>query len=50
MSVFGKKYCNYKLNSTEEVYNGLVRLPLYPDLKKAEQKKIVSRIINFINS
>ncbi len=34
LSSFGKKISKVKLKNTEKIYNGLVRLPLYPTLKK----------------
>ena len=43
-SKMGKKFCNYKLPITENIYNKVVRLPLFPDMKNFEFKKI-SRII-----
>ncbi len=40
MSNFGKKFNNKKLILTENVWKGLVRLPIYPDLNKSEIKFI----------
>lgn len=49
MSTFGKKYFNKNLKNTERVYDGLVRLPLYPLLKTYQIRKIIKEVINFIN-
>ena len=43
-----KKFGKYKLPITEKIYNGLVRLPLYPSLKKSEIKRIVFEVNKFI--
>tara|TARA_B100000902_G_scaffold393338_1_gene447388 strand:+ start:1391 stop:2518 length:1128 start_codon:yes stop_codon:yes gene_type:complete len=48
LSSFGKKYCKNKLINTEKVYNGLIRLPLYPDLKIKSLKKILKEISIFV--
>ena len=40
MSDFGRKISNVKLPATERIYNGLVRLPLYPGLTNAEVNQI----------
>ena len=42
MSDFGKKFLRHKLPITEKIYNGLVRLPLYPNLTNKEVDKIIS--------
>jgi dTDP-4-amino-4,6-dideoxygalactose transaminase len=47
LSSYGKKISKHKLNNTEQVYNGLVRLPLYPGLKKEELSYIIKQIIRF---
>ena len=47
LSSYGKKISKYKLKNTEKVYNGLVRLPLYPGLKKEELSYIIKLIIRF---
>ena len=47
LSSYGKKISKYKLKNTEKVYNGLVRLPLYPGLKKEELSYIIKLIIKF---
>ncbi len=41
MSSFGKKFQKTKMTNTEKIYNGLVRLPLYPGLKTSEQKRVI---------
>ena len=48
LSTFGKKFSSQRLLNTEKVYNGLVRLPLYPSLKKKELKKIIKETSNFL--
>jgi len=48
LSSFGKFFCKYKLQNTEFVYNGLVRLPIYPNLTTKSQKKILKEISNFL--
>ena len=40
MSDFGKKFAKEKLLNTEKAWNGLVRLPIYPDLKIFDLKHI----------
>ena len=50
MSFFGKKIKKIKLPVTEKIYNGLVRLPLYPSLKVGEIKKIIKISEKFIRS
>ena len=47
-SIMGKKFCKYKLPLTENIYNRVVRLPLYSELKKQEINKISSLIKKFI--
>ena len=49
LSSFGKKISNLKLKVTEMIYDGLVRLPLYPELNKKEQNMIIKLFKNFIN-
>jgi dTDP-4-amino-4,6-dideoxygalactose transaminase len=48
LSTFGKKFINYNLPNTEKIYNGLVRLPLYPGLKNVEISRIVFEINKFL--
>ena len=47
-SNMGKKICKYKLPITENIYNRVVRLPLFPDMTKKEINKIVSLIKIFL--
>tara|TARA_B100000700_G_scaffold175748_1_gene194116 strand:- start:358 stop:1485 length:1128 start_codon:yes stop_codon:yes gene_type:complete len=44
MSDFGKKFTKEKLLNTEKAWNGLVRLPIYPDLKISDLKHIAKSI------
>ena len=44
MSDFGKKFAKEKLLNTEKAWNGLVRLPIYPDLKIFDLKHITKSI------
>jgi len=48
MSTFGKKISKTILKNTEAVFDGLVRLPLYPDLTFNNQKKILKHLELFI--
>ena len=48
LSTFGKKFSKIKLKNTERIYDGLVRLPLYPSLKKNEIKRVISEINKFL--
>ncbi len=48
LSKFGKKYNKKRLANTEKIYNGLVRMPLYPSLKSREQKLILKNFHSFI--
>ena len=50
MSNFGKKIKKIKLPVTEKIYDGLVRLPLYPSLKAGEINKIIKTSEKFIKS
>ena len=43
-SDFGKKFAKEKLLNTEKTWNGLVRLPIYPDLKIFDLKHITKSI------
>ena len=47
-SKMGKKFCTYALPITENIYNRVVRLPLYADMTKQEINKISSLITNFL--
>ena len=41
MSKFGKNFKSHDLNVSEKIYNGLVRLPLYPSLSEREVNRII---------
>ena len=43
-SIMGKKYCNYSLPLTENIYDRVVRLPLFSEMTMKEVKKISSLI------
>ena len=45
----GEKYCNYSLPLTENIYNRVVRLPLFSEMTKKEITKISSLIKVFSN-
>ncbi len=48
LSFNGKKFSKIKLKNTELIYNGLTRLPIYPNLSISQVKKIISKIIKFV--
>ena len=48
MSSFGKKFKKTKMTNTEKIYNGLVRLPLYPGLKISEQRRVIIEAKKFL--
>ena len=48
MSSFGKKFQKTKMTNTEKIYNGLVRLPLYPGLKISEQRRVIIEAKKFL--
>ena len=48
-SIMGKKYCNYSLPLTENIYSRVVRLPLFSEMTKKEITKISSLIKVFSN-
>ena len=48
MSSFGKKFQKTKMTNTEKIYNGLVRLPLYPSLKISEQRRVIIEAKKFL--
>ena len=48
MSSFGKKFQKTKMTNTEKIYNGLVRLPLYPGLKINEQMRVIIEAKKFL--
>ena len=47
LSSFGKKFDKSKMENTNKINNGLVRLPLYPGLKKKEILRIISEVKKF---
>ena len=47
-SKMGKKFCNYRLFLTENIYSRVVRLPLYSEMTKQEIIKISSLIKAFL--
>ena len=48
-SKMGKKLCNYKLPVTENIYLKVIRLPLFPDMKKKETRKVLNKLKIFFN-
>tara|TARA_B100001057_G_scaffold210040_1_gene210679 strand:- start:915 stop:2072 length:1158 start_codon:yes stop_codon:yes gene_type:complete len=46
-SKMGKKFNNSKLPVTENIYDRIVRLPLFPDMTKKEVNKIIKNIKEF---
>ncbi len=46
-SKMGKKFSNSKLPVTENIYDRIVRLPLFPDMTKKEANKIMKNIKEF---
>ena len=49
-SKMGKKFCNYNLPITENIFKKVVRLPLFSDMTKSEFNKISKKIITFENN
>jgi dTDP-4-amino-4,6-dideoxygalactose transaminase len=47
ISSFGKKFSRTQMKNTDKIYNGLVRLPLYPGLKQAEVARIIKEVKKF---
>ena len=47
LSSFGKKFDKSNMENTNKINNGLVRLPLYPGLKKEEILRIIKEVKNF---
>ena len=47
MSKFGKKFSKEKLLNTEKTWKGLVRIPIYPDLKNFDLKTYYKINSNF---
>ena len=48
-SIMGKKFSVNKLPVTENIYDRVVRLPLYSDMTKNEFKKITNKIKEYVN-
>ena len=48
-SKMGKKFCNYKLPITENIYNRVVRLPLFSEMKSKEIKKISALLLRLFS-
>tara|TARA_B100000700_G_scaffold326446_1_gene438007 strand:+ start:1110 stop:2255 length:1146 start_codon:yes stop_codon:yes gene_type:complete len=48
-SKMGKKFCNYKLPITENIYNRVVRLPLFSEMSNKEIKKISQLLLKLFN-
>ncbi len=48
-SIMGKKFSVNKLPVTENIYDRVVRLPLYSDMTKKEFKKIMNKIKEYVN-
>ena len=48
-SKMGKKFCKLKLPITENIYNRVVRLPLFSDMTKKEYSKIIKIVEKFEN-
>ena len=48
MSNYGRKLSKTKLKNTEKVYNGLVRLPIYPSLSQLQVMSIIQKFQSFI--
>ena len=48
-SKMGKRFCNYKLPVTESIYLKVIRLPLFPDMKRKEMKTILKKFKIFFN-
>ena len=47
LSSFGRKFNKSIMKNTNKINNGLVRLPLYPGLKRKEISRIVDEVKNF---
>ena len=47
LSSFGRKFNKSIMKNTNKINNGLVRLPLYPGLKRKEISRIVNEVKNF---
>ena len=46
-SKMAKKISKQKLSVTEKIFRRVVRLPLYPDMKLKDQRKIMNKIKEF---
>ena len=42
-----EKFNRTQMKNTDKIYNGLVRLPLYPGLKKTEVTRIIKEVKKF---
>ncbi len=47
ISSFGKKFSRTNMKNTNRIYNGLVRLPIYPSLKKTEIIRVIKEVERF---
>ena len=47
-SKMASKFKRQKLNITEDIYSRIVRLPLYPSMKRNIQLRIISKIKKFV--
>ena len=47
LSSFGKKFSRTSMKNTNRIYNGLVRLPIYPGLKKTEIIRVIKEVERF---
>ena len=47
ISSFGRKFSRTNMKNTNRIYNGLVRLPIYPSLKKAEIIRVIKEVERF---
>ena len=47
ISSFGKKFSRTNMKNTNRIYNGLVRLPIYPGLKKTEIIRVIKEVERF---
>jgi dTDP-4-amino-4,6-dideoxygalactose transaminase len=50
MSPMGKKYKNKYCTVTENLYDKIVRLPIYPGLKNIELEKIIKAVKKFVDT
>ena len=47
-STFGRNINKVKLPNTEKIFDGLIRLPLYPDLKIYEMERVFKELKKFV--